>query len=312
MSQYERWVSEHIPRMDGKTVLITGANSGLGFEAAKLLAVRGARLILAVRNRDKGESAVDRICAVAPNLRYALLPLDLADLLSIGRFAENVRDAHSRLDVLVNNAGVMAIPRLSTADGFEMQFGINHLGHFALTGLLLPLLLHTPGARVVTVSSGAHIAGRINFDDLQNIDRYSDWRAYGQSKLANLLFAYELQRRFVDVHARAMSLAVHPGYSDTNLQAVGPAMTDSRMRLAVMRWANRVVAQSAAMGALPTVYAATSPHVQGGDYIGPDGPLGLHGFPRNAQSSPASHDAETARKLWEVSEELTGVVYSFK
>jgi len=312
MSKYERWVSEHIPRMDGKTVLITGANSGLGFEAAKLLAIQGAQLILAVRNRNKGEAAVARICAAVPNLRYALLPLDLADLLSIGRFAENVRDAHSRLDVLVNNAGVMAIPRLSTADGFEMQFGTNHLGHFALTGLLLPLLLRTPGARVVTVSSGAHIAGRINFDDLQSMEQYNEWRAYGQSKLANLLFSYELQRRFVDVHANAISLAVHPGYADTNLQTVGPAMTDSRLRLAVMRWANRKVAQSAAMGALPTVYAATSPRVHGGDYIGPDGLLGLRGFPRKAQSSAASHDGETARKLWLVSEELTGVHYAFE
>lgn len=311
MSKYERWVAEHIPRMDGKTVLITGASSGLGFEAAKLLASQGARLVLAVRNRDRGEFAAARLCAVVPDLRYELVPLDLADLVSIGRFAESVRDAHSRLDVLVNNAGVMAIPRLSTADGFEMQFGVNHLGHFTLTGLLLPLLLHAPGARVVTVSRGAHVVGRIDFDDLQSVNQYDEWRAYGQSKLANLLFAYELQRRFVDARAGAISVAVHPGYADTNLQAVGPTMTDSRMRLAVMRWANRTVAQSAAMGALPTVYAATSSHVQGGDYFGPDGPLGLHGFPTKVQSSAASHHAETARRLWQVSEELTGVQYAF-
>lgn len=311
MSKYELWVSEHIPRMDGRTVLVTGANSGLGFEAAKLLALQGAQLILAVRNRDRGEAAIAQICAVAPDLRYELLSLDLADLVSIGRFAEKVRDSHARLDVLVNNAGVMAIPRLSTADGFEMQFGINHLGHFALTGLLLPLLLHTPGARVVTVSSGAHIGGRINFDDLQSMNQYSAWRAYGQSKLANLLFAYELQRRFVAVHASAISVAVHPGYADTNLQTVGPAMADSKMRLAVMRWANRTVAQSAAMGALPTVYGAASPYVQGGDYFGPDGPLGLRGFPKKVQSSAASQAVETASELWRVSEELTGVQYVF-
>jgi NAD(P)-dependent dehydrogenase (short-subunit alcohol dehydrogenase family) len=311
MTKYEQWISEHIPRVDGKTVLITGANSGLGFETAKLLATRGARLILAVRNCSRGEAAVARIREVAPNVRYELLPLDLADLVSIGRFAENVRAVHSRLNVLINNAGVMAIPRRSTVDGFEMQFGTNHLGHFALTGLLLPLLLRTPGARVVTLSSAIHMASRINFDDLQSLNQYSDWHAYGQSKLSNLLFAYELQRRFVDNLAEAMSMAVHPGYAATNLQIVGPIMAESRMSQTVMRLGNRIAAQSAAMGALPTVYAATSPRVSGGDYIGPDGFLGLRGFPKKAQSSAASRDVETARKLWQISEELTGVWYAF-
>ncbi len=312
MNEYELWTSSNIPRVDGQTILITGANSGLGLEAAKLLATRGARLILAVRDRDKGEAAVARIRAVAPDLHYELLLLDLADLVSIGRFAENVRDAHSRLNVLINNAGVMGIPQRSTADGFEMQLGTNYLGHFALTGLLLPLLLHTPHARVVSVSSGAHLIGRINFDDLQSVNQYGNWRAYGQSKLANLLFAYELQRRLADNLVDTISLAVHPGYADTNLQLVGPVMAESRMMLAVMRLGNRIAAQSAAMGALPTVYAATSSYVHGGDYIGPARFLGLRGFPKKARSSAASHDVETARKLWQVSEELTGVQYAFK
>ena len=196
MTAYEQWTSQHIPRIDGKTVLITGANSGLGFETSKLLGTRGARLILGVRDAAKGQRAVAAICDAAPDAQVEVLPLDLADLASIGRFAEEVRGNERRLNVLVNNAGVMAIPQRCTVDGFEMQFGTNHLGHFALTGLLLPLLLRTPGARVVTVSSGVHVAGKINFEDLQSANSYSDWRAYAQSKLANLLFAYELQRKF--------------------------------------------------------------------------------------------------------------------
>jgi NAD(P)-dependent dehydrogenase (short-subunit alcohol dehydrogenase family) len=212
---------------------------------------------------------------------------------------------------LINNAGVMAIPQRRTVDGFEMQFGTNHLGHFALTGLLLPLLLRTPAARVVTVSSGAHILGKINFEDLQSENSYSSWRAYGQSKLANLLFAYELQRRFEATRARAASLAVHPGYASTNLQSVGPTMADSRFQQTMMRIGNRLLAQTATMGALPAVYAATSPEAHGGDYIGPDSFFGQHGYPKKVRSHAASYDKATAARLWQVSEELTGVVYRF-
>ncbi len=259
----------------------------------------------------KGRTAAAAVCEATPGAQVELLPLDLADLASIGRFAEEVRGNERRLDVLINNAGVMAIPQRCTVDGFEMQFGTNHLGHYALTGLLLPLLLRTADARVVTVSSGAHQFGKINFDDLQGQNSYSAWRAYGQSKLANLLFAYELQRRFAASGARASSLAVHPGYAATNLQAVGPAMTESRFGQAMMGLANRVLAQSAAMGALPTAYAATSPEAHGGDYIGPDGLFGQRGFPKKASSSAASHDKPAAVRLWQVSEELTGVTYRF-
>lgn len=311
MSRYDRWTAQHIPRCDGKTVLITGANSGLGFEAARLLAARGAAVIMAVRTRAKGEAATSQIRAAVPGAQVQLATLDLADLASIGRFAEDIRDSHDRLDALINNAGVMAIPRRLTADGFETQFGTNHLGHFALTGLLLPLLQRTPAARVVTMSSGVHVLGRINFADLQSQHGYSDWRAYAQSKLANLLFAYELQRRLAWAGAGAISLAAHPGYAATNLQLVGPAMYRSKGRQAMMSASNRIVAQSAAMGALPAVYAATAPSAQGGEYYGPGGPFGIRGFPGRVGSSSASHDQAVAAQLWQVSEELTGVTYRF-
>ncbi|MGE5603696.1 MAG: oxidoreductase [Nitrososphaerales archaeon] len=311
MAKYEEWTTRHLPRMDGKAVLVTGANSGLGFETSMLLAARGAKLVLGVRDLEKGRQAVARICEASPGASVELLPLDLADLASIGRFAEEVRGNQRRLDVLINNAGVMAIPQRCTVDGFEMQFGTNHLGHFALTGLLLPLLLRTPAARVVTVSSGAHVFGRINFEDLQSENSYSPWRAYGQSKLANLLFAYELQRRFDAAKVHASSLAVHPGYAATNLQAVGPTMAKSSIQQGLMRISNRLLAQTAAMGALPTLYAATSPEAHGGDYMGPDGLLGQHGYPKKVKSSAASYDESIATRLWQVSEELTGVVYRF-
>ena len=311
MTTYNEWTARHIPRIEGRTVLVTGANSGLGFETAKLLAARGAKLVLGVRDPAKGQRAVAAIRETTPAAQIDLLPLDLADLASVGRFAEEVRAGQRRLDALINNAGVMAIPQGCTVDGFEMQFGTNHLGHFALAGLLLPLLLRTPDARVVTVSSGAHIIGKINFDDLQSQNSYGNWRAYGQSKLANLLFAYELQRKFEAARARASSLAVHPGYAATNLQSVGPRMTESHMRESMMQFANRVFAQTAAMGALPSAYAATSPEARGGDYIGPDGFMSQHGYPKKVNSNAASRDKVTAARLWTVSEELTGVTYRF-
>ncbi|MCU0508466.1 MAG: oxidoreductase [Anaerolineae bacterium] len=312
MTEYENWVAQYIPRLDGRTVIVTGANSGLGFEAAKLLAARGAVVVLAVRNLAKGREAAARICEETPSARLELLPLDLADLGSVGRFAEEVRASQNKLHALINNAGVMAIPQRSTADGFEMQFGTNHLGHFALTGLLLPLLLRTPEARVVTVSSGIHIIGRINFDDLQSEERYSDFRVYAQSKLANLLFTYELQRKFEEAGARCSALAAHPGYASTNLQAVGPTMAESKARQFMMKASNRLLAQPAAMGALPLIYAATSPDAQGGEYYGPAGLFGQRGYPKVVKSSAASYDEAVAKRLWQVSEELTGVTYRFK
>ncbi|HXW85454.1 MAG TPA: oxidoreductase, partial [Candidatus Binataceae bacterium] len=225
-------------------------------------------------------------------------------------FADTFRAQHQTLDILCNNAGVMALPHLKTRDGFEMQFGTNHLGHFALTGLLLEPLLAAKEARVVNVSSGAHRIGRINFDDLQLERGYGRWRAYGQSKLANLLFTFELQRRCDAARAKLMSVACHPGWAATELQAAGPRMEGSSLKETLFAIANRLFAQSAAMGALPTLYAAAAPEMAGGDYIGPDGFQETWGHPIKVPCSAAAHDTATAGRLWEVSERLTKVDYA--
>jgi NAD(P)-dependent dehydrogenase (short-subunit alcohol dehydrogenase family) len=235
------------------------------------------------------------------------MALDLADLRSVRSFADTLRARYDTLALLINNAGVMALPYRRTVDGFEMQFGTNHLGHFALTGLLLPAILATPRARVVTVSSGAHTNGSIDFDNLDGSKGYTPWRAYAQSKLANLLFAYELQRRFAAAGATALSVGCHPGWAATNLQAAGPRMAGARLRVRLMTIANRVLAQSAAMGALPILYAATAEGVNGCDYIGPTSWGGMRGYPGKVRSSARSYDVALARRLWQVSEELTGV-----
>lgn len=308
---YQAWIDRHVPDLTGKRAVITGANSGLGFETAKMLAAYGACVTLAVRDVSKGEAAADAIRIQSPAADLAVASVDLANLSAVRAFAAAFLAAHDRLDMLINNAGVMAIPRRGTADGFELQFGTNHLGHFALTGLLLPLLLKNPEARIVTVSSGAHVLGRIDFDDLQGERSYSRWRAYGQSKLANLLFAYELQRRLAASSSRIISVAAHPGYAATNLQAVGPQMDGSKLRVRLMAFANRVFAQDVAMGALPTIFAATAPDIAGGDYMGPDGVLGQRGFPRKVRSHARSYDRQVAARLWAHSEQLTGVKYSF-
>ena len=237
------------------------------------------------------------------------MQLDLANLASVRGFADAFHIQHRKLDVLCNNAGVMALPYRQTVDGFEMQFGTNHLGHFALTGLLLDRLLASDNSRVVTVSSGAHRMGRIRFDDLQWKTGYRKWLAYGQSKLANLLFTFELQRRIDAAGAKMISVACHPGYAATNLQAAGPKMQGSSFLESLMDTGNRLFAQSAAMGALPTLYAATAPEVRGGDYFGPDGLGELWGSPVKVGCSTAARDAAAASRLWEISEQLTNVHY---
>jgi NAD(P)-dependent dehydrogenase (short-subunit alcohol dehydrogenase family) len=302
-----KWTTDEIPDLAGKRAVVTGANSGLGLCTALELARHGATVVLACRSAERGRAALDRIRAAAPGCDVALGSLDLADLASVRAFAAEY--GTTGLDLLVNNAGVMALPRRTTADGFEMQFGTNHLGHFALTGLLLPRLLATPAARIVTMSSGAHRMGAVNFDDLHGKRSYGKWSAYGQSKLANLLFAYELDRRLKSKRANAMSVACHPGYSATELQAAGPKMEGSGFMERVMDLGNRLFAQDAATGALPTLYAATAPDVQGGDYIGPNGIGELWGYPKKVQSNARSHDREVAARLWKISEEATGVVY---
>jgi len=303
------WTADDIPPQAGRTIVITGANSGIGYEAARELVAKGAHVVLACRDQAKGRCALESMTAAQPSASVELMELDLADLGSIRRFVAAARAACPALHVLCNNAGVMAIPRRTTRDGFEMQFGTNHLGHFALTGLLLERLLATPGARVVTVSSGAHKFGVMHWNDLQGERSYGSWRAYGQSKLANLLFTYELQRRLATAHAELISVACHPGYAATNLQAAGPRMQGSSIGEAVWGFANRLLAQSAAMGALPTLYAATAPDVRGGDYIGPDGLGEQWGHPKKVRSNARSHDPEAQRRLWEISEQLVGVRY---
>lgn len=286
--------------MTAKTVMITGANSGIGFEAARALLQKNAVVIMACRSLEKGEKAVAQIQAEIPDANLALMALNLADLSSVRSFAQEYRANHKKLDILINNAGVMATPYRKSADGFEMQFATNHLGHFALTGLLLDLVLDAENGRIVTISSQMHKTGRINFDDLNGEIAYSKWVAYGQSKLANLLFAYELQRKLAAASQNTISVAAHPGYSATNLQS-GSGLFSAL---------NPLIAQSASMGALPTLFAATHTEVQGGDYIGPRSFGGWRGYPAIVQSNPASHDESIAKKLWAVSEELTGVKYT--
>jgi NAD(P)-dependent dehydrogenase (short-subunit alcohol dehydrogenase family) len=305
-----KWSTADIPSQAGRTAVVTGANSGLGFVTARELARAGARVVLACRDQQRGADARDRIAAAVPGADIDLRALDLASLASVAEFAEGVRSSYDGLDLLVNNAGVMAIPRRETADGFEMQFGTNHLGHFALTGRLLPLLVGRAGSRVVTVSSTAHKGGRINFDDLMAQRRYRKWRVYSQSKLANLLFAFELQRRLEAAKAPTISVAAHPGYAATNLQAVGPQMTRNKFtEFFIVTIGNSVFAQSDEKGALPQLYAATAPEVVGGAYYGPDGFMENRGAPKRVDSTKQSKNLDDARRLWEVSEQLTGVTY---
>jgi NAD(P)-dependent dehydrogenase (short-subunit alcohol dehydrogenase family) len=284
--------------------VVTGANSGLGLATTRELARAGARVVMACRNLTKAESARGEIEAAVPAAQLEVEELDLASLDSVRAFAQRFKSSHDGLDLLINNAGLMATPRARTADGFELQFGTNHLGHFALTGLLLGELRSRPDARVVTLSSTAHRTGRIAFDNLSGDRRYFRWRAYSQSKLANLLFALELDRRLRAAGWTVKSVAAHPGYAATNLQSTGPPLID---RL-VMIVPNAVIAQSDDMGALPTLYAATEPGVEGGTYVGPDGLGEQRGHPKPVSPNKAAQDEQVARRLWEISEEMTGVV----
>ena len=288
------FVAADIPDLAGQTVIVTGASSGIGLETARALAGHGARVILAVRDEAKGAAAAGTLPASAEK---EVRPLDLASLDSVRAFARDW--AGQPVDLLINNAGVMIPPLSRTADGFELQFGTNHLGHFALTNLLLPAITR----RVVTVSSGAHRSGRIDFDDLNwERRRYLRWRAYGQSKLANLLFTAELQRRLTEAGSKVCSLAAHPGYAATNLQSHSGSRL---MEFAMGSLGNRILAQDAAAGALPTLYAATA-DLPGNTFVGPSGFAGLRGTPAPCPRSRAARDPETARRLWQVSETLTG------
>jgi len=298
-----KWTTADIPDQTGRVAVITGANTGLGYETAAALADHGAHVVLAVRNLDKGKDAAARITAQSPRAEVAVRELDLTSLDSIRNAAEQLRSEHERIDLLINNAGVMWTPRSTTKDGFELQFGTNHLGHFAFTGLLLDRLLPVTGSRVVTVSSMGHrIRAGIHFDDLQWERGYSRVGAYGQSKLANLLFTYELQRRLAP-RGTTIAAAAHPGGSRTELTRNLPSLF-ARVTPLI-----EPLFQGADMGALPTLRAATDPGVLGGQYYGPDGFGEQRGYPKVVSSSGKSHDVDVQRRLWAISEELTGVVY---
>jgi NAD(P)-dependent dehydrogenase (short-subunit alcohol dehydrogenase family) len=305
-----RWTLDDMPDLTGRIAIVTGANSGLGYETALGLARKSAHVIIACRSVEKGDAAREQIRQEVPNAAPDVMELDLASLASIQAFARAFEEKYDALHLLINNAGVMALPRRETADGFEMQFGTNHLGHFALTGHLIDRLLDTPHSRIVTVSSGLHHRGVMNFDDLQGERTYDKWRAYSQSKLANLLFAFELQRKLNAPETTTISVGAHPGYAATNLQYAGPDMEGARVQRWVTSLANRLIAQDAAQGALPTLYAAAAPDVQGGDYIGPDGWQEMRGHPTQVAPSAAAQDADAAARLWQVSVELTDVTYA--
>ena len=313
MDRTDGWTAAGMPDLDGKRVVVTGANSGVGYQATRAFAAKGAHVVMACRSLERGEAAANEIAAETSRGSFSVRRLDLADLGSVRRFAATVEADYDGVDVLCNNAGVMAIPRSETEDGFETQFGVNHLGHFALTGHLLDSLRDADDeARVVTQSSGVHERGETDFDDLQSEADYDKWGAYAQSKLANVLFAYELQRRLDRAGIDDVeSVACHPGYADTDLQRRGPEAEGSTLGLWRAKALNAAFAQSAEWGALPMLYAATDQSVEGGTYVGPDGFKNMRGYPVEHQSSDRSYDEDAAERLWTVSEDLTGVTYDF-
>jgi NAD(P)-dependent dehydrogenase (short-subunit alcohol dehydrogenase family) len=308
----DKWTTAQIPDLSGRTVVVTGANSGVGFAATRAFARADAQVVMGCRSDERGADARDEIEADVDDASLSVLECDLGDLASIRAFAERFRDQFGDLHVLCNNAGVMAIPYRETAEGFERQFGVNHLGHFALTGYLLgPLTSTDEETRVITQSSGLHERGEMDLDGgaLPGESEYDPWDAYARSKLANVLFAYELDRRFDASGTSATSIACHPGWAATNLQRRGPEMNGSRLGVWVRRVANHVFAQSVKQGALPMLYAATADDVRGGEYVGPSGLMNMRGSPERQRSSDRSYDRTLAARLWEASEELTGVTY---
>jgi NAD(P)-dependent dehydrogenase (short-subunit alcohol dehydrogenase family) len=300
------WTASDIPDQSGRTAVVTGANSGIGYCAARELARRGASVVLACRSAQRADEAVERLRAEVPGGRFEYRPLDLADLSSVRRFAKDYEG--DRLDLLINNAGLMAIPYALTADGFETQFGVNHLGHFALTGLLLPRLLASPGSRVVSVSSAMHARANVDLDDLNSERGYRRWTAYSRSKSANLLFIHELARRLAGAGSGTVATAAHPGFAATNLQTKGPRMAGNRGAERVMSLVNRVMAQSAETGALPTLYAATAPSVEPDSFTGPR-VLGWRGPPAPSRRAAGTRDDRLGELLWAASQQLTGVTY---
>ena len=297
-----------MPEQSGKVIVVTGANSGLGYESVKAFAMKGAEVILASRSVKKGDKARDTILDSVPEGRIRVMQLDLGDLSSVRDFADEFKKEYTRLDVLLNNAGIMMSPYFKTKDGFEGQLGINHLGHFALTGLLMDILLKTPGSRIVNVSSGAHRRGEMDFSNLQFEDGegYSPIRAYGRSKLANLLFTYELQRKLESAGRDTIAVAAHPGVAMTNLARY----LEGKLFYKILYPFFKGFAQDQAMGALPQIRASVDPEVKGGEYYGPDGRNEMKGYPVKVPSSAAARNPEDAARLWEESVRLTGTYQS--
>ena len=304
-----KWTTEDIPSQAGRCAVVTGANSGLGYNTARALAMKGARVIMACRNLEKGEMARQKILEGKPDLEPELMKLDLSRLSSVHSFAEKYLSLHRGPDLLINNAGVMATPYLKTSDGFEMQFGINHLGHFALTALLWPGMRSVQGARIINVGSTAHHFGKIRFGDIHWEKKYRKWGAYGMSKLANLLFTMEMARRLRETETGVTVAAAHPGYANTSLQEKGMLLAGSKWKADLFNLVNRFVAQPAEMGALPTLFAAVAPEVDQGAFFGPAGIMKLRGWPAPDKPNPGRVTDIDARELWKVSETLTGLEF---
>ncbi len=300
----QNWTTDDIPDLSGKITIITGANSGIGLEAARELARKGAHIIMACRDIEKAETAKNEIANTIPDTTLEIIRLDLADLKSVHRFADEFKAKYQKLDILINNAGIMMAPYGKTKDGFEQQFGINHLGHFALSGLLIDLILKTPHSRIINVSSNAHRLGEIDFENLmyEGGKGYSPTRAYARSKLANLLFTYELERRFENTASQTIAAGAHPGYTHTHLTRY----LEKKWYFRLFSPLGNFIAQSAEMGALPILRAAADAGVIGGQYYGPDGFLEQRGYPVVVKSSKASYSDATAQRLWKVSEQITG------
>ena len=299
------WTSENISDLSGKVIIVTGGNSGLGYESVKAFAMKGADVVLASRSMEKGEEARAEILKDVPDGKIEVMQLDLGDLESVKNFASEFKLGHKKLDVLLNNAGIMMTPYFTTKDGFEAQLGTNHLGHFALTGLMMDVILKTQGARIVNVSSGAHKSGEMDFSNLQyeNGIGYKPMKAYGRSKLSNLLFTYELQRKLEAAKKDTISVAAHPGVAMTNLAR----HLEGKFLYKILTPLFKMMAQDQAMGALPQIRASVDPDVKGSEYYGPDGKKEYKGYPVLVPSNEASHNLEDAAKLWEESEKLTGV-----
>lgn len=306
----QKWTQEDIPDLTGKIIVVTGANSGLGFECSKTLAEKGATVVMAVRNMEKGEEARSDILKEQPGASLDLKELNLGSLDSVHKFAADFKDKYDRLDILLNNAGVMAIPRQETADGFEMQLGVNHLGHFALTGLLLDVIVNTPKARIHNVTSTANFTGSINFDDLMGEEDYSRWRAYGQSKLANVFFAFELHKRLSAAGFDTMANVSHPGLVVGNLQANSVEQSGTHIEALLYRIVRPILAQDISKGVLPMLYGMTAEDAKGGVLYGPRY-FHHRGYPSETKANKDAYDVEARERFWEISEELTGVTYEF-